>query len=251
MFNFFKSKKAKQIDIITELPTEETVDIDKQIYEDVYSAQELILAEAKAIIATPNIHDEEKYNRLHDMYRLGFSSASEIKQFKELDDKKKAQEELKNAIEYYQQTYPLNKFINQESVNTICKKYNLLLTVASDYIAEIPDNNQKEIVNFRIKRKDAREPYEVYSGMPSFSFHHPIFYGTQSRSDYQNEMLKGQSLLIIAPEHKLNTYGKERQGHILKIKDPIVLQPVNGGYLIVSSWGLEASDELVVNAINN
>lgn len=67
----------------------------------------------------------------------------------------------------------------------------------------------------------------------------------------QNEKVKGKDLLIIAPEHKLNTRGKVKEGHILKIKDPIVLQPVDKGYLIVSSWGLEASDELVVNPVSN
>ena len=40
--------------------------------------------------------------------------------------------------------------------------------------------------------------------------------------------------------------------HLVKhYPDPVVLQPVNEGYLIVCAWGDEASDELVVNSINN
>ena len=38
--------------------------------------------------------------------------------------------------------------------------------------------------------------------------------------------------------------------HLVKtvnIPDPVVLQPVCGGYLIVCAWGDEASDEIVVN----
>jgi ABC-type molybdate transport system permease subunit len=31
------------------------------------------------------------------------------------------------------------------------------------------------------------------------------------------------------------------------IPDPVVLQPVRGGFLLVTVWGDEASDELVVN----
>lgn len=31
------------------------------------------------------------------------------------------------------------------------------------------------------------------------------------------------------------------------IPDPVVLQPVKGGYLILTAWGDEASDPLVVN----
>ena len=34
---------------------------------------------------------------------------------------------------------------------------------------------------------------------------------------------------------------------LCEIPDPIVLQPVKGGYLVVSKWGLEASDGIVVN----
>ena len=31
------------------------------------------------------------------------------------------------------------------------------------------------------------------------------------------------------------------------IPDPVVLQPVKGGYLILTAWGDEASDPLVIN----
>ncbi len=34
-------------------------------------------------------------------------------------------------------------------------------------------------------------------------------------------------------------------------QDPIVLQPVELGFLIVSAWGDEASDKEVINEINN
>lgn len=38
---------------------------------------------------------------------------------------------------------------------------------------------------------------------------------------------------------------------IQDIPDPVVLQPVNGGYLIVCAWGDEASDPIVVNETSN
>jgi len=247
MFKFLKSKQVAKPTVINE-----TISIDEQIYKDVYSAQELLLAEAKEILSKPSGYDEERYERLQKMHSLGFSNATEVKEFKEMDNKRKEQESIKSKIEYYQQAYPLHKFISEEAVKTICKKYNLLLTMASDYIAEIPEKNQKEIVSFRVMRKDVREPYEVYSGMFFMPhFHYPRFTEPKQYEDWQNEKLCGENLLIVAPEHKLKTEGKIKDGHILKIKDPIVLQPVNKGYLIVSSWGLEAGDELVVNSINN
>lgn len=80
-----------------------------------------------------------------------------------------------------------------------------------------------------------------------------IGFHTEWDKKWDEEKIDPKSLLIIAPPHKLYTAGKEVIGHIatIVIKDPIVLQPVNFGYIIVSSWGLEASDELVVNEINN
>lgn len=46
--------------------------------------------------------------------------------------------------------------------------------------------------------------------------------------------------------------GKEVKGYkIQNIPDPVVLQPVNGGYLILAAWGDEAKDELVVNETQN
>lgn len=45
----------------------------------------------------------------------------------------------------------------------------------------------------------------------------------------------------IPSTHKVNGY------KVQHIPDPVVLQPVNGGYLIVCAWGDEASDEIVVN----
>jgi len=59
-------------------------------------------------------------------------------------------------------------------------------------------------------------------------------------------------LKICAPVKDMDLTDLElSEGYKLKSKihvpDPIVLQPVNGGYLILTAWGDEASDELVFN----
>lgn len=50
---------------------------------------------------------------------------------------------------------------------------------------------------------------------------------------------------ICAPENEFNTQGLKKVGHELVPEDPIVLCPVTGGYLVVTKWGLEASDPSV------
>jgi hypothetical protein len=56
---------------------------------------------------------------------------------------------------------------------------------------------------------------------------------------------------ICAPQKDFHTSGYVlKEGYIL-VYDPVVLQPVKDGYLIVSAWGMEASDELVINHNQN
>lgn len=64
-------------------------------------------------------------------------------------------------------------------------------------------------------------------------------------------------MVICAPKKDMELNGLERvglfflSGITVTAPDPVVLQPVKGGYLIVAAWGDEASDEIVVNTINN
>lgn len=55
---------------------------------------------------------------------------------------------------------------------------------------------------------------------------------------------------ICAPVKDMETKGTRRKGHRI-YDDPVVLQPVNGGYLVVTAWGNEASDENVINHNQN
>lgn len=64
---------------------------------------------------------------------------------------------------------------------------------------------------------------------------------------------KFDSLMICAPKKDMDLKGLTKIGAVFQIgqikhvPDPVVLQPVRGGYLIVTAWGDEASDENVVN----
>lgn len=66
---------------------------------------------------------------------------------------------------------------------------------------------------------------------------------------YVKATIVENKLKIVAPAKDMEIpKGKEVVGYkIQDIPDPVVLQPVKGGYLIVCAWGNEASDEIVVN----
>lgn len=276
MFNLFKTKQDQKP------AAKNAISIEEQIYNDVYSAQELILQEAKRVLAIPPVFDNAKAERLRQLEKLGFKNFDEVKKLKEEREQQKKHSELNAMINYYRKVYPFHRFISQDSVQVIIKKYSLLLAKAGDYIAEIPEKNQQEIINFKVRRKDIRVPTEMEEGwsrsfMPSYydlygdrslincfdairaqESGDPIQYykdlekkKRQDKLAYERELLPGEDLLIIAPVKKLDTRDRLVKDGVLINKDPIVLQPVVLGYLIVSSWGLEASDPLVVNSINN
>ena len=66
---------------------------------------------------------------------------------------------------------------------------------------------------------------------------------------------------ICAPKKDMDLKGLIQKGFFYFTKnittfsvapdDPVVLQPVKGGFLILTAWGDEASDPIVVNSINN
>ena len=201
------------------------VELIEDIHNEVYSAHDLLLKEAENILNKPI--DESKIKDYQNLIKLGFDNEKNIKEHKEEVQKIEQSKKTKSTIEYYSFKYPFNKFINEDSVIRICNKYGLLLTDVNRFIGGIPEINQKEIINFKIDKKDL-----------------PYSYSKES------EYTSGTGLFIIATRDQLNMKSARVQGHklvdIVK-EDPIVLQPVKEGYLIVSAWGIEASDKEVQN----
>lgn len=80
-------------------------------------------------------------------------------------------------------------------------------------------------------------------------------YGKPTKKETSKKEYEQPSFKICAPKDDFHTSGWEvRDGYRL-VYDPIVLQPVSKegqeGFLIVTAWGDEASDEIVVNETKN
>jgi len=73
----------------------------------------------------------------------------------------------------------------------------------------------------------------------------------------QNAMYWKFTPNIIAPLNQfceggqMHTQGYKLGGKEITAQDPIILQRVVRGYLIVTAWGDEAADPIVVNPKNN
>ena len=188
----------------------------------------------------------DKSNRLSDLgfyNSLAHEKAEPVRQALAEDLGKN---QLKEAIEYFSNKYPQYKFITEDSVKKICDKYNLYYGKVSKYIGDVPEKNLIEIENFKVDDKD------MY-------FIERSLYGSQyirSYNEYKGNWWKldREGFVIAAPitDFKLdkNTTITDRKISFT-VPDPIVLQPViykkKTYYLVVTAWGAEASDELVVN----
>ncbi len=69
-----------------------------------------------------------------------------------------------------------------------------------------------------------------------------------------NGTINKQGLFICAPQSHFNTDGLKKAGKfgflkitVTEVKDPIVFRYCRGGVQVLSKWGLEADDELLVN----
>ena len=201
----------------------------------------------------------------------------------EMDNIRK--EHLVKAINYFSFKYPNYKFITEESVKKICEKYNLVYGEVNRYEGEVPDENLKHIEDFKVKEedeacidgdymrnswngnistmretfrssKDLREEREEEERKRNESTPMNTFLRARMGSYSMDSFSKKEvcPLEIAAPKKDFNMKGMEvRDGKLsnIEIPDPVVLKPVvfegRKHYLIVTAWGLEASDELVVN----
>lgn len=265
MFKLFKRAKEKVF------PTDVNKVIE-QIHNDFDTAGEKLLIEAKEILSKEV--DCSKGKRLES---LGFLSSKSVVEAKQLQSEKDKKKELATLIEYYSIHYPNNKFITEDAVASICKKYGLLCADVSYYIGEVPEKNLKEIEAFKLRDEDmqTRSNFDDYlamaqrqamrqaQSMMNMDWQSPL--GLSSLERQIRRPLYSQTLAmpttevtrkvkpsfkICAPENEFNTRGLIKSGHHL-IPDPIVLQPVKGGYLIVSKWGLEGKDPSLVNEVHN
>lgn len=208
---------------------------------------------------------------------------TEIARLDALKAENEAKKTITEAINYFSFKYPNYKFITEESVKKICAKYGLVYGEISKYIGTVPDKNLKHIEDFKVAEEDEccverltyfspwwnHVMYEAYKStkerkekqeaerlaiLNSDTPYKILDYrigGLHSDSRKTDEICP---IEIAAPLKDFNMADSEvKDFKISKIQvpDPVVLKPVvynkQKYYLIVTAWGLEASDELVVN----
>ncbi|MFA7290364.1 MAG: hypothetical protein WC055_15930 [Melioribacteraceae bacterium] len=253
-----------------------TKELIEQIHNEFNIGGEKALQEAKEILSNIKIENEDKAARLK---KIGFTESKEVKILNELTKNKQEQKKVSEALTEINFKYPNYKFITQKMADDICNKYNLVIGDISQYIGFVPEKNLSQIELFYNQNNELSNfYYRVWNRISSFRpdkeelskikyekeimrevdrYNSHVKIGDTTYHQMYNFGTSQRPLKIAAPIKDMDTREYKLEGNILKkeIPDPVVLAPIefNGVelYCIVTAWGDEASDEIIVNQKNN
>lgn len=242
-------------------------EIIQQIHKSFFTEQDRLIEAATAPSGLSE-KETELVDKVEKLRSLGFDRSKENELVRPLWEKihdNNEKKELLKAIDYFSQKYPQYKLITEKSIKEICKKYDLIFGDVRFYIGTVPDKNLEAIANCNIAKEDKYYQVEYYSH--EAKLRHPIQrrgsfeYCSKYENTWENikidipeKEIKPESLVIAASANDFDLDRMDvRDFEIVKrqIPDPVVLHPVvfneKKYFLIVTAWGEEASDELVVN----
>lgn len=231
----------------------------QQIHDEFLTASHTLVQEAQKLL---DGEAGKELGRGQRLARLGFDSAKQVVESREANGK------ISNlpTVLRWKARFPANPFITEERVMQICKKYGLLLGNASSFAGYVPEKNIGEIEAFRSAfqtRESAGVPWwnfwrkdyqtrRYYRRLGKYGVWREITeteYSSQSVSrtwleDWFYKMDGIPLMKIVAPQKDFTISARERveDNKIVPVPDPVVLQPVNGGYLVVTAWGPEADE---------
>lgn len=246
-------------------PTQTTQEVIDEIHHSFYTAGDKLLAEAQAVIAGT---DEGSFAKTDRLKALGFSQAKGVQETEAVKADLSSKKAMQQLLTEYAVKYPTYRFIDEAGIEAICKKYNLVFGNITDYKGFVPEKNLAEIERFPgVKEEDAIDLQRMYYKTGGWSNKPEVIkYGDwrpvyrASNDEYRIHMLgsrgmdyefrNSKKILICAPIKDMNMVGKELDGHKVVVKlipDPVVLVPMKGNlFCILTAWGDEASDPLVV-----
>jgi hypothetical protein len=273
LLNFRNNSADNQDTVVVKNKT--TNELVAEIHENFFTEVDRLLEEANIMHSTETDKQDqiEKANRLK---AFGFNqtkdvveSDAEMKRIAQLKNENESKASLIRAINYFSIKYPQYKFITEDSVKKICQKYGLIYGEVGRYKGIVPDKNLEHIEKFVVNEEDDcyfRIRNSIYgSSNPTSKYLSKKDYVLRAKADaemYQNHMMSVgvffeyglAPLEIAAPLKDFDTKNmtvKDFELSKIQVPDPVVLKPVifedKKHYLIVTAWGDEASDELVVN----
>ena len=214
------------------------------IHNEFNTAADTLLERAKETLDSLDLTGEDKANRLS---KFGFKANSDVRRIEEEQRKAERAKADAETVLHYKKHYPDNKFITREQISIICKKYGLVCGGVEKYTGFVPEKNLQEIEDFKgVRQEDmGDEPsnrvigtlWRANTAMSSLDH----YYAVAAHAVDKEEKKESAPLQIAAPLKDMKLDSDEyvdSDGMIKKhIPDPVVLQPVNKGYLVLTAWG--------------
>lgn len=270
----------------------------EQIHAEIDSAQERLLKQAMEIIGA---HEEAGpdvvIETAHRLKMLGFTKTELVqiadKKMSEQQEKELVVVKSKNQatrIQHFQNTYPFLKFLTEEELERICKKYGLVFAPVSNYIKNVPEKNLTEIEKAQpLKYEDSRPvtyklnirfcddvPMKVREWFQNKEFTNNSASALSDRAlrdvcpikfegrylymgSIETVLVNKTGLFIAAPADHFDMKGLSKETNfgffektVTKIdNDPIVFRYVFGGIQVLTKWGVEGEDPaLIVPRLN-
>jgi hypothetical protein len=149
------------------------------------------------------------------------------------------------ALRELQQTYPLRKFVLEKDLEKLMVKWEMVMAPLDRYTGEIPEKNLADIEAYKL----VDEKFQAVDWASTF---HAARRGyIQMFYSMDDTRVKGVDFRIIAFPTDLNLDGltKNKKGLMYDYpKDPIVVNKLQYTICeVVTKWGPEASDPLLVN----
>ena len=213
------------------------------------TAADTLLQTARKIIAETKIVNEKKFKLLN---AYGFRQTSEYVDNYVATQQIEFSHKQAELIEYYKNTYPLYKFIQEPQVSELCEKYGLIFGPVQRYTGFVPEKNLIEIDEF----KEVKDVDKMWAAN-EYRYTKIKFSDWKKLDQVQKKhytLLDKNRLMICAPKKDFDTRGYKVVDYKLEVEpvpDPVVLHTVREGFLIVTAWGDEASDPMVRNEIFN
>jgi hypothetical protein len=264
------------------------MNIVEQIHNEIDTAQDRLYNDAISLINETDSF-KQMVERTERLKRLGFTSTETvIKTEKYITISDEAKKKT-NLIVHYKTTYPFLKFLTMEEFERICDKYDLIYAPVQNYKKDVPEKNLIDIENAqKLNTEDQRKDTYSYKVGSYFEwvpldfryFLENLVTEVELKNDkefkeicpikFDNEWVwisgtfssiktNYNGLFIAAPkEHfELENLTQHKKGffktEIFKPepKDPIVFRHVVGGVQVLTKWGAEANDPILINPIDN
>ena len=214
------------------------------------TASESLIEEANTILGKAT---SDKGKRLA---KLGFAATKEAKEHTHVEKVRVMSAQVAEHVKYYESKYPGYKFITHARAIEAAKKYDLVLGYASDFTGYVPEENVREMEALEFDVSDAPLEQTVafaFDGERKMANPDHLPRAGKVKSGYVsgsyglwNNIVT--AFRIVAPPKDFKSYAegrtsiKDGQIEYPAPKDPIVLCPVGGGYLVVTAWGPEAEE---------